>query len=74
MNKVLKSTLTSSGIFFKTIDNKFYFKEKEAFDYILKVTEKVLTKNLEKGKSMNKITTISDTGSKKKKKYLSILI
>jgi hypothetical protein len=64
----LKSTLTSSGIFFKTIDGKFYFKEKEAFDYIIKVTEKVLTKNLEKEKKemLNSTTQSSKKGKKKK--------
>jgi len=64
----LKSTLTSSGIFFKTIDLKFYFKEKEAFDYVIKVTEKVLTKNLEKEKKemLNTTTQSSKKGKKKK--------
>jgi hypothetical protein len=52
---VLKSTLSSSGIFIKTVDGKFYFKEKEALDYIIKVTEKVLTKKLEKGKKEVKV-------------------
>lgn len=45
---MLKSTLSSSGLFFKTEEGKYFFKEKEALDYIIKVTEKVLTKKLER--------------------------
>ena len=81
---MLKSTLSSSGIFIKTVDGKFYFKEKEALDYIIKVTEKVLTKKLEnrKVKPSNSSKNISqspscgdskiskDSSKKKKKKYI----
>jgi hypothetical protein len=63
----LKSTLSSSGIFIKTLDSKFYFKEREAVDYIIKASEKVLTKKMEK-KDINKsISTKSSLKSKKKK-------
>jgi len=65
--KVLKSTLSSSGIFFKTVDLKYYFKEKEALDYIIKITEKVITKKIEKE---NKFIKNSNNKSNKKKKYL----
>jgi hypothetical protein len=57
--------LSSSGIFFKTVDSKFYFKEKEALDYIIKLTEKILTKNLEKQSKPSKSNESKE--SKKKK-------
>jgi hypothetical protein len=70
MFKVLKSTLSSSGIFLKTADDKYYFKEKEALDYIIKVTEKVLTKKLEQEqkeiKKSKKNKNNSGKGKKKK--------
>jgi hypothetical protein len=71
INKVLKSTLSSSGIFFKTVDGRYYFKEKEAVEFIIKVSEKVLTKKLEKEKKESK--SITTTSSKKKKNASSTL-
>ncbi len=65
INKVLISTLSSSGIFFKTVDGRYYFKEKEAIDYVIKVTEKVVTKKIKKEDS-NIITTTSSNFKKKK--------
>jgi hypothetical protein len=65
VNKVLKSTLSSSGIFFKTVDGRYYYKEKEAVEFIMKVSEKVLTKKLEKEKKESK--SLTTTSSKKKK-------
>ncbi len=62
INKVLKSTLLSSGIFFRTVDNKYYFKEKEALDYIIKVAENILTKKMEKASESEK----KKLGKKKK--------
>jgi hypothetical protein len=64
----LKSTLSSSGIFIKTVDGKFYFKEKESLDYIIKVTEKVITKKLEREKKEVKSSTKSTSGKNKNKK------
>jgi hypothetical protein len=65
----LKSTLSSSGIFIKTVDNLWYFKEKEALDYIIKVTEIFLTKNMEKQekKELKNSSTKSSNSNKKKK-------
>jgi hypothetical protein len=65
---VIKSTLRSSGLFFKTVDDKFYFKEKEALDYIIKVTEKVLTKKMEKNKSDSKTSSTKSSIKNKKRK------
>lgn len=59
----MKSTLKSSGLFFKTVDGKFYFKEKESLDYIIKVTEKVLTK---KGERTEKYKNPKGLKTKKK--------
>lgn len=64
---MLKSALSSSGIFFKTIDCKYYFKQKEAFDYVVKVAEKDITKKLENFKKEVKPSKISKTKSSKKK-------
>jgi len=47
INKVFKSTLSSSGIFLRSKDGLWCYKEKEAIDYVLRVTEKVLTKKIE---------------------------
>jgi len=47
INKVFKSTLSSSGLFAKSTDAKWSYKEKEAVDYVLRVTEKLLTKKIE---------------------------
>jgi hypothetical protein len=63
----LKSTLSSSGIFFKTVDDKWYFKEKEAFDYVLKVTEKEVSKKLEKERKETKSKTSNSTNNSEKK-------
>jgi hypothetical protein len=67
---VLISTLSSSGIFFKTTDGKYYFKEKEAIDYVLKVTEKTITKKMSKEKS-GKVLSSTTNKSKKRKNSLS---
>jgi hypothetical protein len=73
VNKVLKSTLTSSGIFFKTVDGRYYFKEKEAVEFLIKTSEKVLTKKLTKEKKESKSSSYSNTSFKsKKKKYFNI--
>lgn len=66
INKVLKSTLCSSGLFIQTEDNKYYFKEKEALNYIIKVTEKVLTKKLEKNIRDSKTTSTAKTSGNTK--------
>ncbi len=71
INKVLISTLSSSGIFFKTADGKYYFKEKEAIDYVLKVTEKTLTKKISKEKETGNTSSNTTNKSKKRKNSLS---
>jgi hypothetical protein len=65
------STLSSSGIFFKTADGKYYFKEKEAIDYVLKVTEKTLTKKMGKDKQSGNTSSSTTNKSKKRKNSLS---
>lgn len=45
---MFKSTLSSSGLFVKTIQGKWCYNEKDAVDYVLRVTEKLLTKRIEK--------------------------
>ena len=50
------------------MDNKFYFKEKEALDYIINVTEKVLTKKLEKEKKSVKSNNANEKCKGKNKK------
>jgi hypothetical protein len=70
INKVLKSALSSSGIFFKTVDEKFFFKEKEAVEFIIRVSEKVLTKKLEKEKKESKSISSTSTGKSKKQKNI----
>lgn len=62
----MKSTLCSSGFFFQTEDNKYYFKEKEGLNYIIKVTEKVLTKKLEKNIKDSKTSTTAKTSKNSK--------
>ena len=47
INKVFKSTLCSSGLFNKLQESKWIYNEKDAIDYVLRVTEKLLTKKLE---------------------------
>ena len=39
--------MSSSGIFAKLQDGRWVYKEKEAIDYVLRVTEKLLTKKIE---------------------------
>lgn len=63
---MLKSTLCSSGLFIQTDDNKYYFKEKEALNYIIKVTEKVLTKKLEKNIKESKTSSTAKTSKNSK--------
>jgi len=67
MLKVFKSTLTSSFIFQKTIDGKWFYKKKEAIDYVLRVTEKILAKKLEKEKNSEGIDDTRTTNSNKDK-------
>ena len=49
---VLKSALSSSGVFEKNTYGLWFYKEKEAMDYIIKINEKILTKKLEKEKNL----------------------
>lgn len=42
---MLKSTLCSSGLFEKVTEFEYYYKEKEALEYIIKITENIITKN-----------------------------
>jgi len=68
---VLKSTLNTSGIFYKAGVNfdgdTYYFKEKESMDFIIKTIERELKKKISKDKKeMSK--SISGKKSHKKKK------
>ena len=65
---VLKSTLNSSGIFFKTSEDTYYFKEKESMDFIIKTIERELKKKISKDKKEIKSSLSSKKISKKKKK------
>ena len=67
INIVLKSTLNTSGIFYKTGIDTYYFKEKESMDFIIKTIERELKKKISKDKKeMSK--SISGKKSLKKKK------
>ena len=67
INIVLKSTLNTSGIFYKVGNDTYYFKEKESMDFIIKTIERELKKKISKDKKeMSK--SISGKKSKKKKK------
>ena len=67
INIVLKSTLNTSGIFYKTGNDTYYFKEKESMDFIIKTIERELKKKISKDKKeMSK--SISGKKSLKKKK------
>ena len=64
---VLKSTLNTSGIFYKAGIDTYYFKEKESMDFIIKTIERELKKKISKDKKeMSK--SISGKKSLKKKK------
>jgi len=63
ITKVFKSTLSSSGIFAKNEDGKWSYKEKEAVEYVLRVTEKLLTKKIEKEKKIAVMADDNDTRS-----------
>ena len=65
---VLKSTLNSSGIFYKIEENYYYFKEKESMDFIIKTIERELKKKISKDKKEKKNSLSSKKNSKKKKK------
>ena len=65
---VLKSTLNSSGIFFKTSEDTYYFKEKESMDFIIKTIERELKKKISKDKKEMKNSLSSKKSIKKKKK------
>ena len=49
----MNSTLYSSGVFIKNDLCEWYYKEKEALDYILKINEKILTMKLNKETKLN---------------------
>ena len=67
INIVLKSTLNTSGIFYKVGIDTYYFKEKESMDFIIKTIERELKKKISKDKKeMSK--SISGKKSLKKKK------
>jgi hypothetical protein len=67
INIVLKSTLNTSGIFYKAGIDTYYFKEKESMDFIIKTIERELKKKISKDKKeMSK--SISGKKSLKKKK------
>ena len=67
INIVLKSTLNTSGIFYKAGIDTYYFKEKESMDFIIRTIERELKKKISKDKKeMSK--SISGKKSLKKKK------
>ena len=63
---VLKSTLNTSGIFYKTDDDTYFYKEKESVDFVIKTVERELKKKISKDK---KETKSSLSTKKHKKKY-----
>ena len=65
---VLKSTLNSSGIFYKVTNDTYYFKEKESMDFIIKTIERELKKKISKNKKELKSSLSSKKSIKKKKK------
>ena len=68
INIVLKSTLNSSGIFYKTSEDTYYFNEQESMDFIIKTIERELKKKISKDKKEIKSSLSSKKSSKKKKK------
>ena len=48
IGKILRSTLTSRGLFFKTRDDKWFYHEQESYNYVIREVEKYVTKNLSK--------------------------
>ena len=68
INIVLKSTLNSSGIFYKVSKDTYYFKEKESMDFIIKTIERELKKKISKDKKELKSSLSSKKSIKKKKK------
>jgi hypothetical protein len=67
MTTVLKSALSSSGVFEKNIYGLWFYKEKEAMDYIIKINEKILTKKLEKEKKEDQISSNNSKTTKSTK-------
>lgn len=65
---VLKSTLNSSGIFYKTLEDTFYFNEKESMDFIIKTIERELKKKISKDKKEIKNSLSNKKNYKKRKK------
>ena len=65
---VLKSTLNSSGIFYKVSDDTYYFNEKESMDFIIKTIERELKKKISKDKKEMKNSLSSKKSNKKTKK------
>ena len=63
---VLKSTLNTSGIFYKNDDDTYFYKEKESVDFVIKTVERELKKKISKDK---KETKSSLSTKKHKKKY-----
>jgi len=61
MKTVLKSALSSSGVFEKNTYGLWFYKEKEAMDYIININEKILTKKLEKEKKEDQISNNTKT-------------
>ena len=55
MTTVLRSALSSTGVFEKNIYGLWFYKEKEAMDYIIKINEKILTKKFEMEKKEDQI-------------------
>lgn len=69
VRSVLNSTLKSSGIFYKTNEGLFFYKEKESMDFILKNMERELKKKISKEKKeiKSKCSKKSSSSISKKK-------
>ena len=74
INIVLKSTLNTSGIFYKTGNDTYYFKEKESMDFIIKTIERELKKKISKDKKEMSKSISGKKSLKKKKKIKKIKI
>lgn len=63
----LKSTLNTSGIFYKTNEDTYFYKEKESMDFVIKTVERELNKKISKDKkNAEKKSSLSSKKHKKK--------
>jgi len=74
INIVLKSTLNTSGIFYKVGIDTYYFKEKESMDFIIKTIERELKKKISKDKKEMSKSISGKKSLKKKRIKIKILL